>query len=82
MLNQIAISGNVTSEPELRELPDGTPTARLRIAHTDRRQEAGQWVNRDTTFLDVIVYRALALNIAASLHTGMPVDVTGTLHRG
>ena len=47
-INTVTVSGNLTREPELRNLPNSDQSVcSLRIAHNDRRKAAnGEWVVR------------------------------------
>jgi single-stranded DNA-binding protein len=53
------LSGDLTREVELRELPSGTDVARLRVASTARRRSGEEWVER-TSYFTVEVYGAPA----------------------
>lgn len=78
-LPAITLTGNLTADPELRFTPSGKPLAKLTIACNDRRKnEAGDWVDGDTTFLDVTSWRN-AEGIAEQLKKGDAVVVTGQL---
>lgn len=58
MANFIAISGNLTREPEMRYTPSGQPVAGFTIAHNTRRfdKQANEWVDGDTCFIDVSLW--------------------------
>lgn len=78
-LPQVTLTGNLTDDPQLRFTNAGKPWITFRVACTDRRKEAnGEWVDGDTTFIDVTSWlRAEALNTA--LLKGMQVMVAGQL---
>ena len=40
------LSGNLTRDVELRQLPSGADVARLRVATTTRRRSGEEWVER------------------------------------
>jgi hypothetical protein len=40
------LSGNLTRDVELRELPSGVEVARLRVATTTRRRNGEEWVDK------------------------------------
>lgn len=71
--------GNVTDDPELRYTGNGIPWSTFRVASTPRRYDRAQdkWVDTQPVFMTVTVWRALALNVVASLRRGQPVVVTG-----
>ena len=75
----ITISGNLTSDPELRWTPSGVPALRMPIASTDRYLTGGEWKDGNTLYLDVIALRGLATKAAESLAKGDRVLVTGKL---
>lgn len=78
-LPYIQLSGNLTADPELRFLQDGTAVASLRVACNDRKQVNGVWVDGDTTFMKVNVWRKTAENITQSLTKGDSVVISGRL---
>lgn len=78
-LPTITIVGNLTSDPELRWTQSGKAVVNFRIACNDRKKdEAGNWVDGDTTFLDVTSWRAPSA-IADTCKKGSKVVVFGTL---
>jgi single-strand DNA-binding protein len=44
------LSGNLTRDVELRQLPSGADVARLRIATTTRRRNGEEWVDKTNYF--------------------------------
>ena len=83
MSNVSVLSGNLTRDPEIRYLKDGTATCTFGLA-VDRRwqdRETGTWAEA-TSFFDVACWRELAEHVALSLVKGARVVVTGRLeHR-
>ena len=79
-LNHVVITGNLTSDPELRSLPSGTSVCKLRVAVNGRRKDAGsgEWVDVPN-FFDVTVWGAQGENAATYLTKGRPVGVQGRL---
>lgn len=77
MLNKIILIGRLTKDPELRYTNSGIPVARMTLA-VDRPfiKEGGQ---KETDFIDVVVWRALAENCAKHLGKGRLVAVEGRL---
>jgi single-strand DNA-binding protein len=72
------LSGNLTRDVELRELPSGTDVARLRVATTTRRRSGEEWVDK-TNYFTVEVYGAQARSCAQYLRRGSRVLVDAEL---
>ncbi len=72
------LSGNLTRDVELRNLPSGTDVARLRVATTTRRRSGEEWIEK-TNYFTVEVYGAQARNCAQYLHKGSRVFVDAEL---
>jgi single-strand DNA-binding protein len=68
------LSGNLTRDVELRELPSGAEVARLRIATTTRRRSGEEWVDK-TNYFTVEVYGAQARACSQYLGKGSRVVV-------
>jgi single-strand DNA-binding protein len=79
-INRVIITGNLTSDPELRSLPSGTSVCKLRVACNTRRKDnaSGEWVDKPNYF-DVTVWGAQGENCARYLSKGRPVAVDGRL---
>ena len=79
-INRVVLTGNLTRDPELRNIPSsGNSVCSLRIAvNTRRRDESGQWVDKPNYF-DVTVWGAQGENCAQYLSKGRPVAVEGRL---
>jgi single-strand DNA-binding protein len=77
----IDLAGFVASEPFFKLLDNGTSTARLRVAYTERRfnRETGEWSDGPTSFVTVLCWRTLADNVAVCVRKGEPVLVRGRL---
>lgn len=80
--NSITIVGNITRDPELRTIASGSDLLTFGVA-VNRR-----WMNRatnepqeETSFFDVVCWRDLAQNVAASLAKGSRVIVSGRLEQ-
>ena len=78
-LNKVMMIGRLTKDPELRYLPNGTPKAELRLA-TSR-----EWTGRDgekqkqTCYIDVVVWSRQAEIAKQWLRKGRQVFVEGRL---
>jgi single-strand DNA-binding protein len=77
-LNKILLVGNLTKDPELRYLPNGTPKAELRIA-TSRTYTTNGEKREDTCFVDVIAWSRTAENANQYLRKGSKIFVEGRL---
>ena len=77
----ITVVGNLTDDPELRFLPNGTAMVKFTVASTPRLldRESGQWKDGDPLFLTCTGWRDLAEHIAESLTKGTRVIVSGRL---
>ncbi len=77
----ITMVGNLTDEPQLRFLPNGTAMVKVTVASTPRilDRQSGQWTDGDPLFLTCTAWRDLAEHIAESLAKGTRVLVTGRL---
>lgn len=77
MLNRVVLIGRLTRDPELRYTKNGTPTASFTLA-VDRayKNEAGE---RETDFIDVVVWRQMAEHCANYLAKGKLAAVDGKL---
>ncbi len=79
-LPQLSATGNLTRDPELRFLADGTAVASLTVACSkSKKGDDGAWQTLATVFLDVNLWRADAETAAEQLRKGDRVIVTGSL---
>ena len=72
--SQVALSGNLTADPELRITQGGAAVVSFTVAVSDGTKD-----NPSTSFYDVSAWRSLGENVAESLSKGMRVNVIGTL---
>lgn len=79
-INRVVLTGNLTTDPELRSLPSGTSVCELRVACNSRRkdQASGEWVDKPNYF-NVKVWGAQGENAARYLAKGRPVAIDGRL---
>ncbi len=78
-VNVVVVTGNLTRDPELRQLGSGTSVCKLRIAvNTRRKGQDGTWEDKPNYF-DVTVWGAQGENCANYLQKGRPVAVDGRL---
>jgi single-strand DNA-binding protein len=78
---QVVLTGFVASAPTFRHTARGNPATTLRVAYTPRHidRDSGEWSDGETSFVNVLCYRALASNVAMCLRKGEPVLVRGRL---
>lgn len=78
-INRVVLTGNLTSDPDLRETPSGLKICKLRVAcNTRRKDPSGEWVDKPNYF-DVTVFGAQGENAHKYLAKGRPVAVDGRL---
>ena len=76
-INTVAITGNLTRDPELKQTQGGS-VCRMRVANNGRKKDGGEWVDAPNYF-DVIVWGAQGENVAQYLSKGRKVAITGKL---
>nr|AMP54239.1 ssb: single-stranded DNA-binding protein [uncultured bacterium]AMP54393.1 ssb: single-stranded DNA-binding protein [uncultured bacterium]AMP54431.1 ssb: single-stranded DNA-binding protein [uncultured bacterium] len=65
------MSGNLTSDPEIRYVGDGNPVMNVQVAHnTRKRDEQGNWVNGDTLFYKGVLWGKRAEHLVENLNKG------------
>jgi single-strand DNA-binding protein len=77
-LNVVAITGNLTKDPELRSTHSGTPVCSLRVAVNTRVKRDGEWTDKPNYF-DVTVWGKRGENTAKYLAKGSGIGVQGRL---
>ena len=79
-VNQVAITGNLTRDPELRATQGGTAVLSFGIAVNDRRKNAsGQWEDVPN-FFECVTFGNRATALSDVLTKGMKVAIAGKLH--
>jgi single-strand DNA-binding protein len=73
----VTLTGYVGGDIESRSTKSGLPMATFRVGTTPRIRRDNEWTDGPTTWVSVTCFRALADNVAASLHKGDPVIVSG-----
>lgn len=77
--NRALLMGNLTRDPELRYLPNGSAVANLRLAiNRVYKSQTGEQ-KEEVTFVGVVVWGKTAENCAEFLAKGSPVFVEGRL---
>lgn len=77
-INTVAVSGNLTKDPELRHLPSGTSICMMRVAVNAREKIDGEWQDR-ANYFNVTVWGAHGENCAKYLERGRGIMVSGRL---
>jgi single-strand DNA-binding protein len=78
-LNKVFLIGNLTKDPELRYTPQGTAVTTLRIAVNRPFKDKGGKVQKDTCFVNVVVWSQMAEVCNQYLQKGRQVFVEGRL---
>lgn len=79
-INHVAITGNLTRDPDLRNTASGTAVLSFGIAVNDRRKNAsGQWEDVPN-FFECVTFGNRATALSDILTKGMKVAVAGKLH--
>ena len=77
--NKVILLGNVTRDPELRYISNGTAVTDIGLAVNDRRKTAtGEWVE-ETTFVDVTLWGRTAEIAGEYVTKGSPLLIDGRL---
>ncbi|GAB6877401.1 single-stranded DNA-binding protein [Thermaerobacter litoralis] len=77
MLNVVVLIGRLVRDPELRYTPSGVAVGRFTVAVD--RPFTNQQGERETDFIDIVVWRKLAETCANHLSKGRLVAVRGRL---
>ncbi|MFJ1754482.1 single-stranded DNA-binding protein [Kitasatospora sp. NPDC088134] len=77
----VTMVGNAASDVTYRETAGGVSVANFRLAAKERRydRERGDWSDGETTWVTVVAWRRLAVNLVGSISKGDPVLVNGRL---
>ncbi|MCW8139205.1 MAG: single-stranded DNA-binding protein [Planctomycetota bacterium] len=78
-LNKVFLIGRLTRDPELRYLPNGTPKAELRLATSREWKDKNGEKQKDTCYVDVIVWSRQAEIAKQYLAKGRQIFVEGRL---
>ena len=79
-INRVAISGNLTRDPELRQTAGGMAILGFGVAVNDRRknQQTGEWEDYPN-FIDCSMFGARAQSVSRFLSKGSKVAIEGKL---
>jgi single-strand DNA-binding protein len=79
-LPRITVEGRLAADPELRFTPGGKAVCNVRlVASQQKKNDAGEWVDDKTLWLDATVWEQTGEHVANSLQKGELVVVTGRL---
>ncbi|HLI31163.1 MAG TPA: single-stranded DNA-binding protein [Solirubrobacteraceae bacterium] len=78
-INRVTLVGNLTHDPELRELPSGRRVCHLRVACTSRRRTDDGDYEAKPNYFDVSVFGPPGESAHRYLQKGSPVAVDGRL---
>lgn len=77
--NQVTLMGNLTRDPELRQIPSGQSVCSFSLAlNRSYKDKDGNW-QEATDFVDVVAWGPLGERIAQYVTKGRPVLVSGRL---
>lgn len=79
-INHVNITGNLTRDPQLRQLSNGNSVLDLGVAVNDRRKnpQSGEWEDYPN-FVDCSVFGKRAESLSRYLHKGQKVAIEGKL---
>jgi single-strand DNA-binding protein len=81
-LPRLTLQGNLVADPDLRFSASGKAIAKMRVACSEsRKNEAGEWQDGPTAFLDMTAFDLIAEACADQLHKGSAVVVQGRLQQ-
>ena len=76
--NKVLLLGRLTRDPELRYTPQGTPVVDLGLA-VNREYTVGTERRKETTFVDVTLWKRQAEVVSQYLKKGAPIFIEGRL---
>src|SRR5918999_4256771 len=79
VMNQVALVGNITDDPELRYTQSGAALAGFTVAVSHRSKHNDEWQDVNDGFFRCTAWRSVAENAAHTLKKGMRVFVAGKL---
>ena len=79
-INRVVLVGNLTRDPELRQMPNGNSVCSLGLAVNDRVKDksTGEWTDY-ANFFDIDVFGAQGENCSRFLTKGRQVAIEGRL---
>jgi single-strand DNA-binding protein len=78
-INRVIVVGNLTRDPELRELSSGRSVCHIRVACNGRRRVGEGTYESKPNYFDVSVFGAQGESVHRYLQKGRPVAIDGRL---
>ena len=78
-LNRVFLIGNLTRDPELRYIPNGTAVANLGLAVNRRYKDANGNLQEEVCYVTVVLWGRQAETASQYLAKGRPIFVEGRL---
>lgn len=79
-LNKMQIIGNLGADPEIRYMPDGSPTASVTVATTDTWKDKATGEKKEKTeWHRVVFFKGLAEIVGKYLEKGSQIYIEGKL---
>lgn len=79
-INQVALAGRLTQDPEFRITENGVARLSGRIAVNRAYRDRNDEWQEESSFFSFVAWRQLAERLADRLHKGTPVFIAGRLH--
>jgi len=77
--NRVVLVGNLTRDPQLRQIPSGMSVAEMGLATNERYRNRDGETAETTCFVDVVAWGKQAETCDQYLHKGAPILVEGRL---
>lgn len=77
-MNTIQLTGNLTRDPEVRNLPSGNSVCKMRLAVNSRKKVGEEWTDH-ANYFDVTTFGNRAENDAKYLTKGSKIAVSGRI---
>jgi single-strand DNA-binding protein len=77
--NRVVLMGNLTRDPQLRQIPSGTSVAELGLATNEHYRNKSGETSEKTCFVDIITWDKQAEVCCKYLRKGSPVLIEGRL---
>ncbi len=78
-LNHVILIGNLTRDPQLRQIPSGTSVADLGLATNEQYRNSNGDIAENTCFVDIVTWGKQAESCNKYLRKGSPIFVEGKL---
>lgn len=78
-VNKVILIGNLGADPEMRKMPDGTPTASISLATTEAWKDKAGEKKEKTEWHRVVFFKGLAEVVGEYLNKGSQIYIEGKL---